>query len=99
MEKADLEKKIIEQYKADEGMMILIFVQWCVNNDLDPVALYEKAYPEQKGNALLSQMVENSVPKEESEEIADETLLQVLSLFGNEDLAFTVTEEIANRKK
>ncbi|OZM57417.1 hypothetical protein CIB95_08125 [Lottiidibacillus patelloidae] len=99
MDKTELEKKIIEQYKADEGMMILVFVQWCINNQLDPISLYEKAYPDQKRNPLLTQMMENSVSKEEAGDIADETLLQVLSLFGNDDLAFVVSEEITNRDK
>jgi hypothetical protein len=97
LDKSQLEKKIVEQYKADEGMMILVFVQWCINNDLDPIALYEKAYPDQKGNTLLTQMIENAVSKEEAGDIADETLLQVLSLFGNDDLAFVASEEISKR--
>jgi hypothetical protein len=47
----------------------------------------------------LRQAVELTVPKNEAGDIADETLLGVLSLFGNEDLAFAVTEEIDRRKK
>jgi hypothetical protein len=99
MDKKELEQKIIEQYKADEGMMILVFVQWCINNDRNPTTLYEKAYPQQQENQLLKQMIDNAVPKEEGGEIANDTLLQVLSLFGNEDLAFVVSEEIAAMKK
>ncbi len=95
----DLEKKIIQNYQKDEHMMILVFAQWCVNHDLDPHALYVKAYPDQGANPALQQAIDLTVSKEESEDIADQTLLGVLSLFGNDDLAFVVNEEIHNRKK
>jgi len=45
------------------------------------------------------QALELTVPKEEAGDIADDTVLGVLSLFGNEELAFIVTEEIAKRRK
>jgi hypothetical protein len=99
MDKSELEKQIIEQYKADEGMMILVFVQWCVNHNLDAEAVYQKAYPNQAENPLLKQMLENAVSKEEAGDISDDTVLQVLSMFGNDDLAFVVSEEINKRNK
>ena len=37
------------------------------------------------------------MPQEEAGDVPDEMLLGVLSLFGNDDLAFIVTEEIARR--
>nr|WP_155111064.1 hypothetical protein [Metabacillus mangrovi] len=80
-------------------MMILVFAQWCINHDLDPEELYRKAYPGQKNNQALKEALELTVPKKEAGPIADDTLLGVLSLFGNEDLAFAVMEEINNRKK
>lgn len=98
MERNNLEDKIIENYQKDENMMILVFAQWCVNHDLDPVDLYKKAYPDQSENPSLKQMVDLTVPKEEAGEIADETLLGVLSLFGNHDLAFVVSEEMRKFK-
>ncbi|MDZ5472271.1 hypothetical protein SM124_10980 [Bacillus sp. 31A1R] len=74
-------------------MMILVFAQWCVNNNLDPVKLYTEAYPNQVSNpALLKTMEELTVDKEEAGEIPTSTVLNVLSLFGNEDLAFVVSE-------
>jgi hypothetical protein len=97
MERNDIEDKIIENYQKDENMMILVFAQWCVNQELNPVDLYMRAYPDQSENPGLKQMLELTVPKEEAGEIADETLLSVLSLFGNHDLAFVVTEEINKR--
>ncbi|MFD1706616.1 hypothetical protein ACFSCZ_07590 [Siminovitchia sediminis] len=90
----NVEKKIIDSYRKDEKMMILIFAQWCINHDLHPLDLYSKAYPHQKGNQSLKEAMELTVPKEESGDIANDTLLHVLSLFGNEDLAFIVSEEI-----
>lgn len=47
------EKQLAEAYERDENMMILVFAQWCVNHDLDPMELYAKAYPQQKLNESL----------------------------------------------
>lgn len=99
MDKKEMERHIVEQYRQDEQMMVLVFAQWCVNHDLDPASVYLHAYPDQKENPILHQAMELTVPKEEAGDIADETLLNVLSLYGNEDLAFVVTEEIAKRTK
>jgi hypothetical protein len=95
MNRADeISEKVVSNYKKDEGMMIIIYAQWCVNNELDPKEIYLKAYPDQKNNEYVMHMLEQTVTKEEAELIANETLLQVLSLFGNEDLAYVVSEEI-----
>ncbi|WP_078380084.1 hypothetical protein [Sutcliffiella halmapala] len=98
MNKNEVEQSIIENYQKEENMMILVFAQWCVNHDLDPAALYMKAYPDQANNPALAQALELTVTKEEAGEISNETLLGVLSLFGNDDLAFIVTEEMAQLK-
>ncbi|WP_050182039.1 hypothetical protein [Domibacillus robiginosus] len=94
MNKKELETHIINQYKQDEHMMVLVFAQWCVNHDLDPLQLYKQAYPDQKENEALKQAIDLTVPKEEAGHISDETLLNVLSLYGNEDLAFVVSKEV-----
>jgi hypothetical protein len=73
-------------------MMILIFAQWCVNNNLDPKKLYLSVYPDQTGNEYVLHMLEQTVPKVEAEMIETSTVAAVLSLFGNEELAFAVTE-------
>ncbi|WP_409270251.1 hypothetical protein V1499_12515 [Neobacillus sp. SCS-31] len=99
MDKKDLQEQIIQNYQADEKMMILIFAQWCVNNGLDPEELYLSAYPGQKGNHALREAIELTVPKEEAGEVPDNTVLGALSLFGNDDLAFIVSEEIRRRKR
>lgn len=99
MNNKELEEQIISNYQRDEQMMILVFAQWCVNNHLDPAELYTRAYPRQATNHALQQGIDLTVPKEESETIADDTLLNVLALYGNEDLAIVVSEEIENREK
>ncbi|WP_026567423.1 hypothetical protein [Bacillus sp. UNC41MFS5] len=99
MNPKQLEEKIIENYRGEEKMMILVFAQWCVNHDLDPEELYLQAYPNQGSNPALREAIELTVSKEEAGEVSDQTLLGVLSLFGNDDLAFVVTEEINKLKK
>lgn len=89
-----MKNEVIENYQRDEEMMILIFAQWCTNNELNPIELYKRAYPQQKANESLTKAMESTVPKEESDEISTETLLAVLSMFGNEDLAFICSEEM-----
>ncbi len=94
-----MDNKVIESYKNDEKMMILVYAQWCINNDLDPKSMYARAYPDQIKNDALREALELTVAKEESEHIPDETVLQVLQLFGNDDLAFIVQEAIDKRGK
>ncbi|WP_454191941.1 hypothetical protein [Paenibacillus sp. Marseille-Q7038] len=91
------EEQIIESYRQDEDMMILVFAQWCVNHGLNPEELYQQAYPDQKHNERLQHVLSLVVPKEEAGEISNDTLLGVLSLYGNEDLAMVVSEVIANQ--
>ncbi|UUZ82804.1 hypothetical protein LJK88_01860 [Paenibacillus sp. P26] len=99
MNRKELEEQVIRNYERDEQMMILVFAQWCVNHGLDPEALYRSAYPDQMDNAALKQALELTVPREEAGEVPDDTVLGVLALFGNDELAFIVTEEIKKRKK
>ncbi|WP_100407976.1 hypothetical protein [Bacillus solitudinis] len=99
MNQKEIEEQVIQNYKQEENMMILVFAQWCINHQLNPRDLYSRAYPNQVSNPILEQTLELTVSKEESEDIPDQTLLGVLSLFGNDDLAIVVTEEINQRKK
>lgn len=92
-----VEQGIVESYRQDEDMMILVFAQWCVNEGLSPEELYMQAYPQQQSNERLQRVLELTVPKEEAGPIPDDTVLGVLSMFGNEDLAFVVSDAIANR--
>lgn len=88
---------VIKNYQRDEEMMILIFAQWCINNNLDPLQLYGQAYPHQKENEALKNAIEATLSKEESDHIPTETLLTVLSMFGNEELAFVVSEMVMKK--
>lgn len=93
------QEKIVEVYRQEEDMMILVYAQWCINNDLDPAELYTQAYPQQHANERLARGMELTVSKEEAGDITDETLLGVLSMFGNEDLGMVVSEAIEQKKK
>ncbi|GAA5417499.1 hypothetical protein Pryu01_02573 [Paraliobacillus ryukyuensis] len=84
------EQQIIENYQNQEKDMILLFAQWCINNKLDPITIYQEAYPMQPVNALLEEVMEYTVSANDSDEIDHELLLQVLQAFGNDDLAFVV---------
>ncbi|HLS60404.1 MAG TPA: hypothetical protein VK044_04670 [Virgibacillus sp.] len=98
MNKSEREKKVIENYQSDEKIMILIFAQWCINHDLNARQLYEETYPEQMKNQELIDAMEQTVPKEVADVIDDGVVLQVLQLFGNDDLAFMVQNMIEKRE-
>ncbi|MGO4106695.1 hypothetical protein [Paenibacillus sp. YAF4_2] len=99
MNSKEMEQIIIERYKQDEDTMILVFAQWCVNYGLDAVELYARAYPHQASNGRLLDAMTLTAPKEQAGDIDDDTVLQVLSLFGNEELAFVVSEEMDRRPR
>jgi hypothetical protein len=62
------------------------------------MAIYSRAYPGQPLNEELRKTAEELVvPKEESESIPDQTVIGVLEMFGNSDLAEAVYEAIAQR--
>ena len=88
----NIEEQVVENYRQEEDMMILVFAQWCVNHDLNPLEMYRRAYPEQENNPRLSRVWELTVPKEEAGEIPTSTVLGVLSMFGNDDLGAVVSE-------
>lgn len=94
-----VEDMVVESYRQEEDMMILVFAQWCVNEGLDPLELYRQAYPEQEQNERLLRGLELTVPKEEAGPIPDDTVLGVLSMFGNDDLAMVVSERIQEKSK
>ncbi|MCC3379762.1 hypothetical protein ACFQ5D_11945 [Paenibacillus farraposensis] len=90
-----LEDAIIENYKQEEDMMILVFAQWCINHGLEPEELYRAAYPQQDSNESLQRVSKLTVSREEAGDIPLDTVLGVLSMFGNEDLAMVVSEAAA----
>lgn len=90
-------EQIIQKYRQDEETMVRLFVQWCRNHQLDPVRLYKKAYPSQPPNKLLADVIESDDGFDELH-IDNETILEVLQMFGNDDLAFVAAEEIQRLK-
>lgn len=98
MDFTNMSDQVIKKYQEDEQIMIRLFVQWCTNNKLDPMKLYLQAYPEQLENLALKQVLDDK-EQEDPIDIDNETMLDVLQLFGNDDLAFIVADEIGRLSK
>src|SRR5690625_6111385 len=67
-----VDERVIENYQKDEQMMILIFAQWCVNNEVDANALYKRAYPEQASNQLLANIFKETLEAGKSDQRSEE---------------------------
>ena len=93
-----IDEQVIKKYQQDEKIMIQLFVQWCSNHDLNPNKLYARAYPEQQKNSLLQKVVKE-FDDNDPIEIDNETMLDVLQLFENFELAFVLSEEIERLSK
>jgi hypothetical protein len=89
---------IIKKYRQDENTMIQLFVHWCLNHKLDPLVLYTRAYPHQPKNEALLEAAEEVKANPEDIEVGTAAMLEVLQLFGNDDLAFVVAEEAEKSK-
>ncbi|WP_033542998.1 hypothetical protein [Planococcus sp. CAU13] len=92
MEYENREEYIIKKYQQDEATMVQLFVNWSLSNELDPLALYQRAYPGQSANEALGKALEEADPSER--DISGDMLLDILQMFGNDDLAFVVSEEM-----
>ncbi len=93
-----MDEQVIENYQKDERMMVLIFAQWCVNNQVDANELYKRAYPEQPNNALLVEAFKEATEAGKTDQVDDITVFSVLEIFGNSDLAFEVQAVVDTRK-
>jgi hypothetical protein len=91
MDQQAITEYIIQKYQEDEQIMIQLFVQWCQNHEIDPFVLYKKAYPTQGVNEAMTVVIDQNEPLDL--EIDTSTLIEVLQIFGNDDLAFVVSEE------
>ena len=87
MKQNEWEQQLIERYQDEEEMMIVIFAQWCINRELDPLLVYSEAYPGQGANAALEAAVQQTLPPAQAQEITDDLLFTVMGLFGNDQLA------------
>ncbi|WP_203334025.1 hypothetical protein [Planococcus beigongshangi] len=97
MEYENRDDYIIKKYQQDEATMVQLFVNWSLSNDLDPLELYKRAYPVQSTNEVLIKALEDADSSEM--DISDETILEILQMFGNDDLAFVVSEEMEKLRK
>ena len=93
------EEAVIKHYQQQEETMILLFCQWCVNHDLDPAVLYQEAYPAQLVPKQLEEINEQTVGKEEGLDVDTALLIDVMSQFSNNDLAFVVNHYDEQLKK
>ncbi|MFX3673379.1 MAG: hypothetical protein ACE3JQ_02880 [Paenisporosarcina sp.] len=91
MDQKSITDFIIQKYQEDEQIMIQLFVQWCQNHEVNPFTLYQKAYPTQAVNEAMTSIIDNNEPMDL--DIDTSTLIEVLQLFGNDDLVFVVSEE------
>ncbi|AYC30214.1 hypothetical protein [Paenisporosarcina cavernae] len=82
---------IIKKYQEDEQIMIQLFVQWAKNNQLNSQELYKQAYPHQAKNKALQDVLDSVEPIDL--EIDTATLIHLLQLFGNDDLAYVVSNK------
>lgn len=99
MEFENREEYIIKKYQQDENTMVQLFVHWCLHHKLDPLSLYQRAYPYQTKNEPLAHAIEEAAAEPEEIEIDHATMLEILQMFGNDDLAFVVMEEIEKLPK
>lgn len=97
MDHENRDEYIIKKYQQDEQIMVQLFVQWCINYQLDPAELYQRAYPQQLQSSVLAAAIDQADGEEL--DLSHETLLDVLQMFGNDDLAFVVSEEIEKLSK
>ena len=98
MDFKNIDEQVIQKYQDDEQLMIRLFVQWCANQQLNPHELYMRAYPNQQENIAMQNIIEKA-DNEDAIHIDNEMMLDVLQLFGNEDLAFIVADEIERLPK
>src|SRR5690625_6855763 len=85
-----VDERVIENYQKDKQMMILIFAQWCVKNEVDANALYKRAYPEQASNQLLANIFKETLEAGKSDQVDDTTVFSVLGRIGIHDVEFEV---------
>ncbi|MFB1081719.1 hypothetical protein [Jeotgalibacillus sp. JSM ZJ347] len=90
MNQKEKEAYIIKQYQEDEQVMVRIFIQWCHEHNLDPERVYHEAYPAQAPNSLLKKLSEDG--ESFGMTIDSGTLIHVLQVFGNDELAYVVSE-------
>lgn len=98
MDQKKLQEFIIKKYQDEERTMVHLFIEWCREHKHDPHAVYQLAYPNQSENAIIIELMEE-LSEQEPLHIPNHTLLEVLQLFGNDELAFVIAELIEKLEK
>lgn len=96
MNKQELQDFIIKKYQDEERMMVHLFIEWCCENKLDPHTIYQLAYPNQEKNPVITELMEN-LTDQQPLHIPNETLLDILQVFGNDELAFVIADLLESK--
>lgn len=91
MDAKSLQEQIIKKYEDDERTMIHLFIEWCRQHQLDAHEVYHQAYPDQAENPVMAEIIAD-IAEQAPIKIPTNTLLEVLQVFGNDELAFVVAE-------
>lgn len=98
MNHQQLQEFIIKKYQDEERTMVHLFIEWCREHQHNPHIVYQLAYPNQPENPIISELMAE-LNDQEPLHIPNDTLLEVLQLFGNDDLAFVIAELIEQSTK
>lgn len=98
LDSKQLQEFIIKKYQDEEKTMVHLFIEWCREQEHNPHKVYQLAYPEQPENPIIKELMKE-LSEQEPLHIPDHTLLEVLQLFGNDELAFVITELIEKSSK
>lgn len=93
MKEQSIQDFIIQKYQDEERTMVHLFIEWCRNHDYDPHKIYHRAYPEQAKNPILTEILQE-LDDQKPIHIPNRTLLEILQMFGNDELAFVITDLI-----
>lgn len=98
MDAKQLQEFIIKKYQDEERTMVHLFIEWCREHEQNPQTVYQIAYPEQGENPIIKELVEE-LSEHEPLHIPTQSLLEVLQLFGNDELAFVIADLIDKAAK
>ena len=98
MDFKNIDEQVIQKYQQDEQLMIRLFVQWCANNEVGSPRVIQTCISKATRKCHHEENHRRS-RSEDDIDIDNETMLDVLQLFGNEDLAFIVADEIERLSK
>ncbi len=98
MNPKQLQEFIIQKYQDEERTMVHFFIEWCREHQHNSHEVYQLAYPNQPENPIISEL-SAELNEQAPLHIPTDTLLEVLQVFGNDELAFVISELIAQAKQ